>query len=236
MAYKILGDIIINDSRDVLDARLVGIGTNSPQVPLEIAFTSGIPAAALISSDAAIITAEDTAPGFSIVSSNDISASGRGVFKAVRSRGTLASPTAALNGDQTFSLLGAIYDGAAVRATAAIDMSADSVVSSAIAPQRISFSTGETTSITERMRITSSGNVGIGTTNPRSQVHIYGAGQTTANLTDSGDMGGILRVSTNGSAAGNGGGIIFASLQSDDTQTAGMAAIKSLLTNGNINT
>ena len=36
MAYKILGDIIINDSRDVLDARLVGIGTSSPASPLHI--------------------------------------------------------------------------------------------------------------------------------------------------------------------------------------------------------
>jgi hypothetical protein len=82
----------------------------------------------------------------------------------------------------------------------------------------------------------SDGFTGIGTSTPRSQVHIYGAGQTTANLADAGDMGGILRVSGSGSAANTGGGIIFANLQSDDTQTAGMAAIKSLLQDGSNNT
>jgi hypothetical protein len=88
----------------------------------------------------------------------------------------------------------------------------------------------------ERMRVTPTGSVGIGTSNPRSQVHIYGAGQATADLADAGDMGGILRVSATGTTVGSGGGIIFANLQSDDTQTAGMAAIKSLLQNGENNT
>lgn len=89
---------------------------------------------------------------------------------------------------------------------------------------------------TERMRITGAGNVGIGTTDPRSGLHVYGAGQTTANITDAGDQAAFLRVSADRARAGDGGGIIFASLQSDDTGAVGMAAIKGLLVNGTDNT
>jgi len=78
--------------------------------------------------------------------------------------------------------------------------------------------------------------VGIGTASPSSKAHIYGSGQTTANITDAGNQGAFLRVSDSGFSAGNGGGVIFASNQSDDTGAVGMAAIKGLLTNGSNNT
>lgn len=78
--------------------------------------------------------------------------------------------------------------------------------------------------------------VGIGNTIPRSKLHVYGAGQTTAAITDAGSQDAFLRVSDSGSVGGSGGGIIFASLQSDDTGAVGMAAIKGLLASGNDNT
>jgi len=84
----------------------------------------------------------------------------------------------------------------------------------------------------ERVRITADGDVGIGTTNPRSGLHIYGDGQTTSAITDAGDQGAFLRVSDTGTAINSGGGIIFASNQSDDTGAVGMAAIKGNLING----
>jgi len=77
-----------------------------------------------------------------------------------------------------------------------------------------------------------SGNVGIGTSSPSSKVHVYGAGQATANISDSGNQDAFLRVSDSGASANSGGGIIFASAQSDDTGAVGMAAIKSLLQDG----
>lgn len=80
------------------------------------------------------------------------------------------------------------------------------------------------------------GKLGVGTSTPRSGIHIYGDGQTTSNLSDSDSLDSFIRVSHAGTTAGSGGGIIFASRQSDDTQTAGMAAIKGLLVNGNTNT
>ena len=89
---------------------------------------------------------------------------------------------------------------------------------------------------TERLRIDSAGRIGIGTTAVRDLLHLYGAGQTTANIADSGTRGGFLRVSQSGSSAGTGGGILFASEQGDTANSVGFAAIKGLLTDGTNNT
>lgn len=126
---------------------------------------------ALLSTDAIVIQAQDVSPGFSIVSAGSNSAN-RGVYKCVRARGTLASPTAPSSGDNVFSLLGAVYDGAAVQATSGIEMFVDGAVSSGVAPQRIGFYTSATTGRTERMRIDSAGNVrlGAGTVGARLQI------------------------------------------------------------------
>ena len=69
-----------------------------------------------------------------------------------------------------FSLLGVVYDGGAGRATAGVEMLADGTVSSGNAPQRIEFQTGTTTSRSTRMTIKSSGNVGINTTAPGTDI------------------------------------------------------------------
>jgi hypothetical protein len=89
--------------------------------------------------------------------------------------------------------------------------------------------------LAEQVRITHEGRVGIGTTTVRSGLHVYGAGQTTATISDSGDRAAFLRVSQSGSAAGTGGGILFASEQGDNANSAGFAAIKGLLTDGSNN-
>ena len=105
-------------------------------------------------------------------------------------------------------------------------------------PGRLIFSTTADggSSPTERVRITSGGNVGIGTTTVRSGLHLYGAGQATANITDSGDRAAFLRLSQSGSSVNAGGGILFASEQGDNANSAGFAAIKGLLTDGSNNT
>jgi len=76
------------------------------------------------------------------------------------------------------------------------------------------------------------GNVGIGTNNPLNTAHIYGTGQTTANLAESGNQGGMLRITDANTAAGAGGAILFANYYADDEPSMGFAAIKGVLNNG----
>lgn len=81
-----------------------------------------------------------------------------------------------------------------------------------------------------------SGNLGIGTASPKSQLHVYGTNQTTANLADGGNLGGSIRLSDTGAAAGSGGAVIFTNVQGDTANSAGFAAIKGLLVSGGGNT
>ena len=83
------------------------------------------------------------------------------------------------------------------------------------------------------MRIDSSGRVGIGTSTPRTGLHLYGAGQTTSAISDAGSLGAFLRVSDTGAAGGAGGGVVFGTNASEADGFAGFAAIKGLLANGN---
>lgn len=177
-SHTITGTLSITNSGNsalTIPNSRIGIGLTNPQAPLQIAYTSGVPDPNLISSDAFIVTANNTAPGFSfVVASNN--GGHRGVFKSTRAGGTLDSPTIPANNSAVFSLLGAIYDGSTNQATANIQMDVDGTVSTDTAPQRISFWTGTTTggSRTEKMRISATGNVGIATTNPLYKLHVEG--------------------------------------------------------------
>ncbi len=77
------------------------------------------------------------------------------------------------------------------------------------------------------------GSLGIGTSTPRTGLHLYGAGQTTSAISDAGSLGAFLRVSDTGTVGGSGGGVVFGSNQSEADGFAGFAAIKGLLSNGN---
>ena len=79
-------------------------------------------------------------------------------------------------------------------------------------------------------------NVTVTLTNNRIGSRLYGAGQTTAALTDAGARSDLFRLSASGNTAGTGGGVIFTSQNADTVNSLGMVAIKSLLVNGAGNT
>ena len=85
---------------------------------------------------------------------------------------------------------------------------------------------------TERMRITSTGNVGIGTSSPNAKLHIHGGDQTTANIDTSSASNIVLNVAGTSGAAGSGGAMVF----SANDGAWRFAAIKGLAVDGTSNT
>jgi hypothetical protein len=105
-----------------------------------------------------------------------------------RSRGTEASPTIVQSGDEVGVLSARAYDGTVYRHLAQIRFSVDGTPGVADMPGRISFSTSPdgNASVIERMRITNSGIIGIGTTSTSSMVSIQAsAGTNPFNISSS---------------------------------------------------
>jgi hypothetical protein len=98
-----------------------------------------------------------------------------------RSRGTTYdSHTAVQSGDDIGSSLFRGSDGTAFRSAATISAQVDGTVSSNIVPGRLIFSTANSSGTnTERMRINSAGNVGIGTGSPSELLHISSTGSAS---------------------------------------------------------
>ena len=87
--------------------------------------------------------------------------------------------------------------------------------------------------LTERMRVTSTGLVGIGSSSPTYQLQVGGTGQETANLSDAGPYGASLYLQSAAVSAGSGGAVLFGTLFGNATP---FAAIKSLIVSGYDNT
>jgi hypothetical protein len=94
----------------------------------------------------------------------------------------------------------------------------------------IRFITGNTTGGAERLRITSAGLVGIGTSAPTGQLTVLGAGQATTSFNTGSSLGGSIFARDSGASADNGGAIVFGASQGN------FAAIKGLIKNGSSNT
>jgi hypothetical protein len=97
------------------------------------------------------------------------------VWDARVARGTSAAPTALQAGDRLLDIRGWGYDGAVDRYVAEIVMFAESSFTSGVAYGNIVFSTDNGAAVvTERMRISAAGLVGIGTSSPTEALDVNG--------------------------------------------------------------
>ncbi|MBN2142446.1 hypothetical protein JW711_03890, partial [Candidatus Woesearchaeota archaeon] len=113
----------------------VGIGTNSPTLPLHVVSTSGM----------AVDRYNDSASG--------------GYLMLRHSRGSESSPTTVATDDELGKILFYGYNGSTFVNTAEIRALGNGTVSGGNVPAALSFRTGSTTTSTERMKITSTGDV-----------------------------------------------------------------------------
>jgi hypothetical protein len=133
----------------------VGIGTASPSTKLNI-YDASL-ASVLVQSDSTTNVIVHRA-------STDTSAGSLAIRKA---RGTIASSSAVASGDTAGQLLYQAFGGTNNRNVANINGIVDTYTSDTNISGYLSFATNVgSTNTTERMRITSAGNVGIGTASP----------------------------------------------------------------------
>lgn len=134
----------------------VGIGTTTPETILHAATSSASTPRGIISQQ----------------SSND----GNSSFIILRkSRGTITAPLAIQNGDNMATLLSEGHDGTSfIRTGTHIKFTPNGTIAAGSIPTDIVFSTGSSGLGAERMRILSSGNVGIGTSAPIERLHVSG--------------------------------------------------------------
>ena len=159
-----IGSSTGNEKMRITPAGNVGIGTTSPTAKLHIQNL-----AATTNSNILTIDAEHSNSTVSLFEYNHYGPSGgSGFLRFNRANGTVSSPTIA-SANQVSGRVGSrLYDGAQYTDNALIRFSADGTPALNDTPGRIEFFTtpAGTNSLTEKMRITSAGNVGIGTSNP----------------------------------------------------------------------
>lgn len=134
----------------------LGIGTASPSGNLNV----------YSSSAAQIVLDSDTSS--TIAAKLFANSAGSSIFQFSKYRGTLASPTAVASGDRMGIVLFQGYGGTNVRNLASIDSYIDTFVSDSNISSYISFSTSSSggTTRTEKMRLSASGNLGLGIVPP----------------------------------------------------------------------
>lgn len=157
-----LGNLAYQDAANI--AGPVGVGENLSGAALAIGPSNISPGVNVYGQ---IITTESTLPG-PLFSVRRAAASGNPVIAQFTSSGTAALPTAVVSGRGIGRNDWYGFDGTNYVNAAAILVSVDGTVSTGVMPGRIVFSTASTSAgaPVERMRIDSSGNLGIGTSSP----------------------------------------------------------------------
>jgi hypothetical protein len=142
------GDLIVKSK--------LGVGTTTPTSQIYVVDTLG-----------------DSARGIQVAEHYE--GSGAAILQFKKSRGTEAAPLALQNNDNAGAIHANAYDSAAYQLTASIIFKVDGAVSSGSIPTDILFYTGSSAATrTEKMRLLSSGNFGIGTTAPKAPLDVAG--------------------------------------------------------------
>lgn len=119
------------------------------------------------------IFATDTGTGNNIAIIKSVTGATGPALLFGKSRGTNASPTVVSSGDTLTNMLFRGYDGTDYQSAATISSAVDGTPGTGDMPGRLTFSTtpdGSST-VSERMRIDCSGNIGIGTTTISARLH-----------------------------------------------------------------
>jgi hypothetical protein len=162
----------------------LGVGTGSPVSPLEVVGPVNTGVVKLSSGTGIGLPALDPACVLALSSDYWTAAemsshhgSGNPSFTFDRSRGTRTSPTTVAADDYVGGMFCRAYDGSAYRNCAGIRFQIDGAPGANSLPTRAVFYTSPSGSfgLTERMRITNAGNVGIRTTTPTGLLDVKGS-------------------------------------------------------------
>jgi hypothetical protein len=129
-----------------------------------------------------IESAKDSLNGITVYAATGFSPGHGSLLGLHRARGTMASPAIVANGDTLGAVYFSSYDGSTYLNSAAIDCVVDGTPGANDTPGRLVFSTTAdgASSPTERLRITSAGLVGIGTSSPNVNYKVTIEGNSSA--------------------------------------------------------
>lgn len=160
-------------TEDLYVSDQAGIGTTTPISNLHIEKAGTALNANLYATTDSLVVSDNLSVAFRGITASDTATTKAGIT-FIKARGTVLNPTVVQINETLGEVIFQGFDGTTRKNAAAIQAFIDNTPGANDMPGRLTFSTtpdGSTT-LTERMRIDSSGNVGIGTTAPDRKLEI----------------------------------------------------------------